>query len=307
MPCFRGGNFMEKIFLIGNPCSGTLKLKNNLLDIVRVFSDSGYTVTVYPTKSRGDATQVVASLGEEYSSIICCGGDGTLNEVIAGMMQNKNHFDLGYIPAGTLNEWSSGLHISRNMVTAAKDIVSGQVIPLDIGMFSNRYFTYTASFGAFTDASYSASQEVKNVLGQAAYFFEGIKSLANIKPYAMSFECEGKVLSGEFLFGSVSNSMSVGGIIKLNETTVHLNDGLFEVLLVRKPENIDQLNHIITGILKRDFSSPCIEFFRASSLTVKAPADVAWTLDGEQAFPEGDEFKIENIHSAISFYVPKDK
>lgn len=298
---------MEKVFLVGNPCSGTLKLKNNLLEIVRVFSDAGYLVTVYPTKSRGDATQVVAELGDEYSSIICCGGDGTLNEVIAGMMQNKNHYELGYIPAGTLNEWSSGLHISRNMVTAAKDIVTGRVIPLDIGMFSNRYFTYTASFGAFTDASYSAPQEIKNVLGQAAYFFEGIKSLGNIKPYSMSFESDGKIYSGEFLFGSVSNSMSVGGIIKLDETTVQLNDGMFEVLLVRKPENIDQLNQIITSILKRDFSSPCIEFFRTCNLTVKASCKIPWTLDGEQAFPDNDEFKIENIHSAISFYVPKDK
>ncbi len=295
---------MEKIFLIANPCSGTLKLKNNLLDIVRVLSDSGYVVTVYPTKCRGDATRVVRALGDEYTTIICCGGDGTLNEVIAGMMQNENRYRLGYVPAGTLNEWSSGLHISRNMVDAAKDITHGKIIPLDIGLFDKKYFTYTASFGAFTDASYSAPQEIKNVLGQAAYIIEGIKSLTNIKPCHMSFVHDGDEFEGDFLFGSVSNSLSVGGIIKLDESIVKLNDGMFEVLLIKKPENLVQLNQILSCILKRDFNNPNLYFFRTSQLTVKTDRDTPWTLDGEQAFPSHDEFTIKNLHSAISFYVP---
>ncbi len=298
---------MEKVFLIANPCSGTLKLKNNLLEIVRVFSDAGYLVTVYPTKSRGDATRVVKDLNEEYNTIICCGGDGTLNEVIAGIMQNKNRYRLGYIPAGTLNEWSSGLHISRNMVTAAKDIVKGRVIPLDIGMFDNRYFTYTASFGAFTDASYSAPQEIKNVLGQAAYIIEGIKSIGNIKPYNMTLIHDGVEINGDFLFGSVSNSMSVGGIIKLDETTVKLNDGMFEALFIKTPKNVSQLNQIVTCIVKRDFSNENILFFKTNSLTIKADRNIPWTLDGEQGFSENDEFTIKNINSAISFYVPTSK
>ncbi len=298
---------MEKIFLVGNPCSGTMKLKNNLLEIVRIFSYAGYLVTVYPTKFRGDATKVVSELSDEYSTIICCGGDGTLNEVISGIMQNKNKFRLGYIPAGTLNEWSSGLHISRNILTAAKDIVDGKLIPLDIGLFDGRYFTYTASFGAFTDASYSASQEIKNVLGQAAYFFEGIKSIANIKPYNMTFIHDGMEISGEFMFGAVTNSLSVGGIIKLDESQVKLNDGVFEVLLIRKPANVSQLSQIITSIATRDFGNPCFEFFKTDKLTVKTDKIFSWTLDGEEGTPKSQEFIIENIHSAISFFVPNGK
>ncbi len=298
---------MEKLFLIANPCSGTLKLKNNLLEIIKTFSDAGYNVTVYTTKSRGDATRVVRELSEEYTTIICCGGDGTLNEVISGMMQNINRYRLGYIPAGTLNEWSSGLHISKNMVQAAKDIISGRVVPLDIGLFDKKYFTYTASFGAFTDASYSAPQEIKNVLGQAAYIIEGIKSISNIRPYTMTLSHDGEEITGDFLFGSVSNSLSVGGIIKLDETTVSLNDGMFEVLFIKKPETIAQLNQIVTCIVKRDFSNNNILFFRTKELSVHANRDIPWTLDGEQGFPSHDDFKIKNVHSAISFYIPECK
>lgn len=297
---------MEKIFLVANPCSGTLKLKNNLLEIVRVFTQAGYLVTVYPTQCRRDATHVVSHLGNEYTMVVCCGGDGTLNEVIAGLMQNKNRYRLGYIPAGTLNEWSSGLGISRNMISAAKDIVNGNVLPLDIGVFDDKYFTYTASFGAFTDASYSAPQEVKNILGQAAYIIEGIKSVGNIKPYRMKFYCEGSCAAeGEFLFGSISNSLSIGGIIKLDRDAVELNDGLFEVLLIKNPENLSQFNRIISCILKKDFSDPCICFFRTDRLSVETARDIPWTLDGEQAFPRSDNFQIENIRSAVSFYVPR--
>ncbi len=298
---------MEKLFLIANPCSGTLKLKNNLLDIVKTFSDAGYSVTVYTTQSRGDATRVISKLSDEYTTIICCGGDGTLNEVISGMMQNINRYRLGYIPAGTLNEWSSGLHISRNMVNAAKDIVNGRVIPLDIGLFDKKYFTYTASFGAFTDASYSAPQEIKNVLGQAAYIIEGIKSISNIRPYTMTLKFNGETVTGDFLFGSVSNSLSVGGIIKLDEQTVKLNDGMFEVFFIKKPETIAALNQIVTCIVKRDFSNNNILFFRTNEISVHANRDIPWTLDGEQGFSTRDDFTIKNIQSAISFYVPDKK
>lgn len=295
---------MEKIFLVANPRSGTLKLKNHLLEIVQIFSDANFSVTVYPTKCRGDATKVISHLSDEYSTIICCGGDGTLNEVITGIMKNENRYRLGYIPAGTLNEWSSGLKISRDMIKAAKDIVDGRLISLDIGLFDNKFFTYTASFGAFTDASYSAPQEMKNVLGQAAYIIEGLKSIGNIRPIHMTFTHDGGTVTGDFLFGSVSNSLSLGGIIKLDETAVQLNDGKFEVLLIKNPANLSQFNNIITAILKKDFSDPNIEFFRTECLKIEAPRNIPWTLDGEQGFPSHDKFVIENINSAISFYVP---
>ena len=298
---------MEKIFLVGNPCSGKKKLKKNLLDIVTVLSNAGYDVTVYPTKSRGDATVAVKALSNEYSIIVCCGGDGTLNEVIEGMMHNENSYKLAYIPAGTLNEWSSSLHISRKIGEAARDIPTGKTITLDIGRFGEHFFTYTASFGAFTDASYATSQKVKNVLGHAAYILHGAKSLAKIKSYKLTITHDEETISGKFIFGAVTNSFSCGGIIKYDENQVELNDGLFEVLLIRRPARGGRLRHMVSGILRKDFSNPAFEFFKTDKLTVTSDEGFSWTLDGEEAKMESGSLTIENLHSAISFFVPSNK
>ncbi len=295
----------KRLLLIVNPCSGRAKMRTELLRVVETLSNGGYTVTVYPTKTRGDATDYVSNLSEnEYERIVVCGGDGTLNEVITGLMKSELHITLGYIPSGTLNEWSSGLGIARSIPKAAEDINTGKKIQLDIGRFGDRYFSYTASFGAFTDASYSAPQDIKNVLGQAAYFFEGIKSLGNIKPVRLKFKTEEREIEGDFLFGAVSNSMSVGGIVKFDESAVKLNDGRFEVLLIRNPDNVLKLQPIIDGILKRDFDREGIEFFTTESITVTGGDGLSWTLDGEYA--EGkDEIVISNMHNAIELIVPQ--
>lgn len=294
-----------KILLIVNPCSGRAKMRTELLKVVEILSADNNLVTVYPTKARGDATEFIKNHTDlSYDLIVVCGGDGTLNEVITGLMRSGIHRTLGYIPSGTLNEWSSGLHISRSIKQAANDILTGNKIQLDIGRFGDKYFSYTASFGAFTDASYSAPQDVKNVLGQAAYFFEGIKSLGNIKPVHLKFTADGKETEGDFLFGAVSNSMSVGGIVKFNESAVKLNDGKFEILLIRNPDNILKLQPIIDGILKQDFNREGIEFFTADSVTVTGGEDLSWTLDGEFAKGE-NEITISNLHNAIELIVPQ--
>ncbi|MGN0451805.1 MAG: diacylglycerol/lipid kinase family protein [Acutalibacteraceae bacterium] len=295
----------KKLLLIVNPCSGRAKMRTELLKVVEILSADDYSVTVYPTKARGDATEYVSALKtNEYEKIVVCGGDGTLNEVITGLMQSGLHCTLGYIPSGTLNEWSSGLGIARSIPKAAADITTGKKIRLDIGKFGDKYFSYTASFGAFTDASYSAPQDVKNVLGQAAYFFEGIKSLGNIKPVHLKFKTAERETEGDFLFGAVSNSMSVGGIVKFDESIVKLNDGRFEILLIRNPDNILKLQPIIDGILKRAFDKEGIEFFTADSITVTGGEGLSWTLDGEYA--EGsDEIVISNLHNAIELVVPQ--
>ncbi len=295
----------KKLLLIVNPCSGRAKMRTELLRVVETLSNGGYTVTVYPTKARGDATDCVCALREdEYDKIVVCGGDGTLNEVITGLMQSELHITLGYIPSGTLNEWSSGLGIAKSIPKAAKDITTGKKIQLDMGRFGDRYFAYTASFGAFTDASYSAPQDIKNVLGQAAYFFEGIKSLGNIKPVHLKFKTKEREIEGDFLFGAVSNSMSVGAIVKFDESVVKLNDGQFEVLLIKNPDNILKLQPIIDGILKRDFAKEGIEFFTADSVTVTGGDGLSWTLDGEYAKGE-EEIVISNLHNAIELIVPQ--
>lgn len=295
---------MKNLLLIVNPCSGKAKMGSALLSVVKIFSEADYEVTVYPTKERADATRKVETVKSgQYDLIVACGGDGTLNEVITGLMHSGENIPIGYIPAGTLNEWSTGLGISRTIREAAKDIVTGSEIALDIGKFGDNYFTYTASFGAFTSASYSANQDVKNVLGQAAYFFEGIKSLGAIKPIHLKFECEGKTVEDDFLFGAVSNSISVGGIVKFDQSTVKLNDGLFEVLLIKNPTNILKLQSVVDGILKHELDRDGMEFFHTDKITVTGGEGLDWTLDGEHGESQQIQ-EIENIHNAVRFIVP---
>lgn len=294
----------KKLLLIVNPCSGRAKMYTELLKVVEVFSYADYLVSVYPTKSRGDATQYVEKLNhDDFDLIVVCGGDGTLNEVITGFMQSKLKCTIGYVPLGTLNEWSSSLSISRNPLTAAKDILDGEYAELDIGQFADKYFTYTASFGAFTKASYATSQKVKNVLGQAAYFLSGIKCLADIKPIHLKFKYDGKEVEDDYLFGAVSNSMSVGGVVKFKENLVKLNDGLFEVVLIKKPHSIGQFNSIVNGILRKDLTHDGIEFFHTKEITVIGGSNVAWTLDGEYA-AGSDEVTITNVPSVLHLTVP---
>lgn len=295
---------MKNLLLIVNPCSGRAKMGPALLGVVEVFSKADYTVTVYPTKERGDATKKVAELKNgNYDLIVACGGDGTLNEVITGLMQAELDVPIGYIPAGTLNEWSTGLGISKTIRQAAKDIVKGKEITLDIGKFGDSYFTYTASFGAFTSASYSANQDIKNVLGQAAYFFEGIKSLGSIKPIHLKLECNNETFEGDYLFGAVSNSMSVGGIVKFDQSVVKLNDGLFEVLLIKNPTNILKLQPLLDGIIKHDLDREGMDFIHTSSLKITGADGLDWTLDGEHA-TSGETLEIKNIQKAVRFIVP---
>ena len=294
---------MENLFLVVNPKSGTGKIKTELFKVCEIFTRAGYRVTVHVTTKRGDATETVRQLSGDYGTIVVCGGDGTLNEVITGIMDNPNTYKIGYIPSGTLNEWSQGLKISRSIGKAARDIVSGRIVELDIGKFGNKYFTYTASFGAFTDASYSAPQNVKNVLGQVAYVLEGFKSLGKIKPVHLRFETEKEVYEGDYLFGAISNSMSVGGIIKFDKAQVALNDGEFEGILIENPDNIADLNDIIDAIVTHRFNRKCIKQFKAREIKVTSRASLDWTLDGEHAKSEKTA-EITNINKAIKFIIP---
>ena len=294
----------QKLLLIVNPCSGRAKMRPQLLKVIEILSAADYLVTVYPTKSQGDATSKVASLENgDFDVLVVCGGDGTLNEVITGMMKAKLDCKLGYIPSGTLNEWSTGLNISKIIPDAAKDITTGSEKTLDIGKFGDKYFSYTASFGAFTSASYSAPQDVKNVLGQAAYVFEGVKSLGSIKPIHLKITTEDREVEGDFLFGAISNSMSVGGIVKFDDSIVKLNDGLFEVFLIRNPDNVLKLQPLIDGILKKELDREGMEFFHAKKITVYSEEEISWTLDGEYA-SSIEKIQINNIHNAIKFILP---
>ena len=290
---------MKKLLLILNPCSGKKKASHALADVVNVFNRGGYDVTVYITAARGDATKVVAQRAPEFDLVVCAGGDGTFNETISGLLAGGHDTPIGYLPAGSTNDFASSLHLSKNLVEAARDIVEGTPRRLDVGRFNDRYFSYVASFGAFTRASYATSQNVKNALGHLAYILSGIKELAYIRSRRLRFTLDdGRVLEDEYIFGAISNSTSVAGILTLSEDLVDMTDGVFELLLVRKPENLLELNDCVLALTTQDYHTPMLTFTSARSVEIEAPEDMDWTLDGERE-PGSAHCRAENLHDAI--------
>lgn len=290
---------MKKLLLILNPCSGKKKASHALADVVNVFNRGGYDVTVYITAARGDATKVVAQRAPEFDLVVCAGGDGTFNETISGLLAGGHDTPIGYLPAGSTNDFASSLHLSKNLVEAARDIVEGTPRRLDVGRFNDRYFSYVASFGAFTRASYATSQNVKNALGHLAYILSGIKELTYIRSRRLRFTLDdGRVLEDEYIFGAISNSTSVAGILTLSEDLVDMNDGVFELLLVRKPENLLELNDCVLALTTQDYHTPMLTFTSARSVEIEAPEDMDWTLDGERE-PGRAHCRAENLHDAI--------
>lgn len=295
---------MKKLLLILNPNAGTQKARRVLANIVSLFGEYGYLSTVCVTAKRGDAVDFARDYGGEHDLVVTSGGDGTLNETITGLMRGGHATPIGYIPAGSTNDFAASLGLSSDILRAARDIMEGRLQELDVGRFQDRYFSYTASFGAFTSTSYSTPQNVKNVLGHAAYVLEGIKDLPNIRPQNVCLEADGQIYDGDFLFGAVCNSTSLGGVLKLAPGMVDMNDGLFEALLIRNPGNAIELQSIISALTSHKYDNPMLTFVRASKLVFQTDPDMPWTLDGEYA--EGAEsITVENMHGAIRLMIPK--
>ena len=229
---------MKKLLFLFNPHAGKAQIKNKLLQIVDIMVKGGYDVTIYPTQAREDAFRMVYDRAAEFDRIVCSGGDGTLDEAVSGMILSGNKIPLGYIPAGSTNDFANSLKIPKDMVKAAEIAISGEPFACDVGMFNEEPFVYVAAFGIFTAVSYKTSQEWKNILGHAAYILEGVKSLTEITSYRLRVECEDAVIEDEFIYGMISNSNSVGGFKNMTGKNVLLDDGKFEVTLIRKPKNI---------------------------------------------------------------------
>lgn len=293
---------MKSLLLIINPVAGKLRARSALFEIVNEFCKAGYKVETQITQYRGHGSELASKAEKRgFDAVVCVGGDGTLNEVITGLLKNKDKakVKLGYIPAGSTNDFADTLGLSPIPAQAAKNITKMDTISLDIGRFNDsRNFSYIASFGAFSATSYSAPQDLKNAFGHFAYLLEGLKELGNIHSHKVYATADGKEYYGNYIYGSVSNTTSVAGIVKLPEKMVDLHDGKFEVILVKKPKDLIQLNEIITGITLSDFSGEMFDFFTTSDVSFQIGKNVPWTLDGEKA--EGSNFvHIENLKSAV--------
>lgn len=273
----------RKLLFVINPNSGKGRIKNKLLEVVDIFIKDGWNVSVYITQRALDACKIVEESGEGFDRVVVSGGDGTLNEVIWGVMKipEKKRPHIGYIPAGTVNDFASNMHISKNIIKAAQKAIGDEKFRCDVGNFGDKNFVYIAAFGAFTDVSYETPQQNKNILGQLAYFLEGIKKIHNLPFCKMRITCNGDVLEDEFILGMVSNSNRIAGFKTGKALKAELNDGLFEVVLIKRPKTLMELSDLGSRLLTQDLNCDMIKIFRTSSIRFEAEEEVRWTLDGE--------------------------
>ncbi len=276
----------KKILFVFNPVAGRSQIKTYMVDILEILSKAGYKVVCYPTQSRGDARRIVRERMDDYLYVVCAGGDGTLDEVVSGMMENRNKpfVPIGYIPAGTTNDFATSLHIPSDMIQAAKVVANGRTFRCDLGLFNeNDYFTYVAAFGVFTGTSYSTPQELKNQLGHLAYILQGVTELGNMRAYHIHVVSEERELEGEFAYGMITNSRSIGGFSNITGKEVDLQDGLFEVTLVRMPKNPLEMSEIIMAIGNPSMNSDMVINFKTAKVIMNCDELIAWTRDGEYA------------------------
>lgn len=291
---------MKKLLFIFNPHAGKGAVRGHLTGILDAFTKAGYLTTAYPTQGKADATRMAAEMGGQFDRVVCCGGDGTLSETIAGLLTLDEAPALGYLPAGTTNDFSRNLALPKSLEDAAQTAVTGPVHKCDVGAFNHKTFIYVAAFGVFTDVSYDTPQEFKNTFGHLAYLLNGVTRLGSIKSYPLEITHDNGTLEGDFIYGMVSNTVSVGGFKGLPSNMVSLDDGLFEVLLVRKPKSLSELQSIVAALLQQKTTEDgAVIALHSSHLRVAAQEPLPWTLDGEYG---GDPVvaEIENECQAIS-------
>ena len=290
---------MNNMLFIINPSAGRKHIKNKLFEIVDLFVKGGYSVRVYPTQAKEDAMRIVKEEGKFYDRIVCAGGDGTLDEVVTGCMQCGCDTPIGYIPCGTTNDFARSLGIPKDPIRAAKRIIKYEPTPIDIGSFNGDFFVYVAAFGAFTDVTYTTPQEYKNHLGHMAYVLEGIRSIPNLTSYHLKVKHDDETIEDDFFIGMITNSLTVGGFPNPNSKIAELDDGLYEVLLVKYPKNPLDFQATITSYLMGQYNPEYMYQFKSKRVLIESSEEITWTLDGEY----GGSFsnaEIVNLQHAIN-------
>lgn len=295
----------NKALLIVNPKAGSGRGESVIAPCVSALSEGGWEPLAFTTACRGDAVQIAADYGADCDLLICSGGDGTMNEIIRGVMQidKDRRPRIGYLPMGSTNDYANALHLPKRLDLMIDTALNGSVRQVDVGCFNGRHYAYLASFGAFTDMSWSTSQEAKNSLGFLAYLGGGMNSIARIRPIHVTIVANGSIIDDEFAFAAVSNTTSVARLINYNDELTDLNDGLFEAIFIKYPDNAIDLGKIAHAITSGDFSTDLVTHFRCSEITIGFDEPIPWILDGEYA-ESGHEVRISNIHSAVRIMAP---
>ena len=284
-----------------NPMAGRQKIRNELLYVVDTLTKAGYETIIYTTQGKDATRDLLAEKDSQFDRVICCGGDGTFNEILSATMHWNKRPILGYIPAGTTNDFAAGLKLPSDIREAAVNIVRGTPHTVDAGLFNTSYFSYVASFGAFTETSYSTPQNFKNALGHLAYILEGIKEIPAFTSYTVCVEADGQIYKDSYIFGAVSNARSVGGILKISDSLVDLNDGVFEVMMIKMPKTLMDLSAIVTSLTSLNplkYDPSMFLFLQTKELKITFEQEIVWSLDGERV-SGGKEARIACIKDAF--------
>lgn len=291
----------QRVLLMVNPMAGRQKIRNELLYVVDTLTKAGYETIIYTTQGKDATRDLLAEKDSQFDRVICCGGDGTFNEILSATMHWNKRPILGYIPAGTTNDFAAGLKLPSDIREAAMNIVRGTPHTVDAGLFNTSYFSYVASFGAFTETSYSTPQNFKNALGHLAYIFEGIKEIPAFTSYTVCVEADGQIYKDSYIFGAVSNAGSVGGILKISDSLVDLNDGVFEVMMIKMPKTLMDLSAIVTSLTSLNplkYDPSMFLFLQTKELKITFEQEMVWSLDGERV-SGGKEARIACIKDAF--------
>ena len=290
----------KKLMLIVNPAAGRSGYKNNFAEAMNELDRGGYQVTLFFTTKQGDAVEIAAEHAGEYDYAVCIGGDGTLSEMFSGLMRLEKRPYVGYIPMGTANDVATTIGLPKNdCLAAVKKFIKGEPHPFDLGAFDDKgFFAYIAAFGAFTEVSYATPQTQKKAWGHLAYVLQGMASLPYIESVQTRVEYDGGVFEGKLLYGSMSNSTSVAGIVKLPEKMVCLGDGMSELVLVREPEYITGIGEIVDSVLSQRFDSKDLVILHTRKAKFSFEKPVAWTRDGESG-GEYTEIELVNYEAPI--------
>ena len=291
----------QRVLLMVNPMAGRQKIRNELLYVVDTLTKAGYETIIYTTQGKDATRDLLAEKDSQFDRVICCGGDGTFNEILSATMHWNKRPILGYIPAGTTNDFAAGLKLPSDIREAAVNIVRGTPHTVDAGLFNTSYFSYVASFGAFTETSYSTPQNFKNALGHLAYILEGIKEIPAFTPYTVCVEADGQIYKDSYIFGAVSNARSGGGILKISDSHVDLNDGVFEVMMIKMPKTLMDLSAIVTSLTSLNplkYDPSMFLFLQTKELKITFEQEMVWSLDGERV-SGGKEARIACIKDAF--------
>lgn len=296
--------YMKKLLFVYNAKAGKSQISSFLSDIINTFTEQGYLVTTYPTQYKMDAYEKIREMAPLYDLVVVSGGDGTLSEAVKGLMHCEVRVPLGYIPAGSTNDFAKSIAIPKNMLEAAKNAVEGKRFSIDVGSFNGEFYCYVAAFGAFTEVSYETPQNIKNIFGHLAYFLQCVKSVGKLEAYSLTIEHDGDMVEGDFVLGMISNALSIGGMTQLvSRRAVAFDDGLFEVVLIKMPNSPAEFQSLLGKLIMGDLDPRHFVTFKTASMRITSESEIKWTLDGEA----GGEYSVVEIgihKKAIDIVIP---